>query len=122
VRKLYKREDLGKGERGKFLAASSKRSKARLTATGARISSDNWRGSDMARQFSEIQEELSGLPASDRARLALALVESLEPEEEGDIAEAWRVEAERRYEQYRLGEIQAIPADQVFANVRRRLG
>ena len=76
----------------------------------------------MARQFSEIQEELSGLPASDRAKLALALVESLEPEEEGDIAEAWRVEAERRYEQYRRGEIQAIPGEQVFANVRRRLG
>lgn len=76
----------------------------------------------MARKFSEIQEELSGLPASERAKLALALVESLEPAEEGDIAEAWRVEAERRYEQYRRGEIQAIPGEQVFANVRRRLG
>lgn len=76
----------------------------------------------MARQFSEIQQELAELPAKERAKLALALVESLEPEEEGDIAEAWRVEAERRLEQYRRGEITAVPGEQVFANVRRRLG
>ena len=76
----------------------------------------------MARKFSEIQKELSELPADERAKLALALVESLEPEEEGDIAEAWRIEAERRYEQYLRGEVQAIPGEEVFANVRRRLG
>ena len=76
----------------------------------------------MARRFSEIQEELSGLPANERAKLALALVESLEPEEEGDIAESWRIEAERRYGQYLRGEIESMPAEQVFANVRRRLG
>jgi putative addiction module component (TIGR02574 family) len=76
----------------------------------------------MARKFSEIQKELSELPADERAKLALALVESLEPEEEGNIAEAWRIEAERRYEQYLRGEVQAIPGEEVFANVRRRLG
>jgi putative addiction module component (TIGR02574 family) len=76
----------------------------------------------MARKFSEIQKELSELPADERAKLALALVESLEAEEEGDIAEAWRIEAERRYEQYLRGEVQAIPGEEVFANVRRRLG
>jgi putative addiction module component (TIGR02574 family) len=56
-----------------------------------------------------------------RAKLALALVESLEPEDEGDIAEAWRVEAERRYEQFKRGEVQAIPGDEVFARIRSRL-
>ncbi len=76
----------------------------------------------MARQFSEIQQELAELPAKERAKLALAPVESLEPEEEGDIAEAWRVEAERRFEQYRRGEITAISGEQVFASVRPRLG
>ena len=76
----------------------------------------------MARQFSEIQQELAELPARERAKRALALVESLEPEEEGDVAEAWRVEAERRLEQFDRGEIAAVPSDQVFANVRRRLG
>ena len=76
----------------------------------------------MARKFSEIEDELTKLSTSERAKLALALVESLEPEEEGDIAEEWRLEAERRYEQYRRGEVKAIPGEEVFANVRRRLG
>lgn len=75
----------------------------------------------VARNFAEIQRELSELPADERAKLALALVESLEPEDEGDIAEAWRVEAERRYEQYKRGEVQAIPGDEVFARIRSRL-
>lgn len=75
----------------------------------------------MAGDFAEIQRELSELPADERAKLALALVESLEPEDEGDIAEAWRVEAERRYEQYKRGEVQAIPGDEVFARIRSRL-
>lgn len=75
----------------------------------------------MARNFVEIQRELSELSPEQRAKLALALVESLEPEDEGDIAEAWRVEAERRYEQFKRGEVQAIPGDEVFARIRSRL-
>jgi putative addiction module component (TIGR02574 family) len=75
----------------------------------------------VARNFAEIQRELSELPPEDRAKLALALVESLEAEDEGDIAEAWRLEAERRYEQYKRGEVQAIPGDEVFARIRSRL-
>jgi putative addiction module component (TIGR02574 family) len=75
----------------------------------------------VARNFAEIQRELSEMSPEDRAKLALALVESLEPEDEGDIAEAWRLEAERRYEQYKRGEVQAIPGDEVFARIRSRL-
>ena len=75
----------------------------------------------MARNFSEIQRELSELSPEQRAKLALALVESLESEDEGDIAQAWRVEVERRYEQYKRGEIQAVPGDEVFARVRSLL-
>ena len=75
----------------------------------------------VARNFGEIQRELSELPPEQRAKLALALVESLEPEDEGDIAEAWRVEAERRYEQFKRGEVQPIPGDEVFARIRSRL-
>ena len=75
----------------------------------------------MARNFAEIQRELCELPAEERAKLALALVESLEPEDEGDVAEAWRVEAERRYEQYKRGEVQTLPGDEVFARIRSRL-
>lgn len=75
----------------------------------------------MARNFADIQREVSELSPEERAKLALALVESLEPEDEGDIAEAWRIEAERRYEQFERGEVQAIPGDEVFARVRSLL-
>jgi len=75
----------------------------------------------VARNFAEIQRELAELSPEQRAKLALALVESLEPEDEGDVAEAWRVEAERRYEQFKRGEVQAIPGDEVFARIRSRL-
>ena len=75
----------------------------------------------MARNFAELERELSELSSQERAKLALTLVESLEPEDEGDIAEAWRVEAERRYEQYKRGEVQGIPGDEVFSRIRSRL-
>jgi putative addiction module component (TIGR02574 family) len=75
----------------------------------------------VARNFAEIQRELAELSPEQRAKLALALVESLEPEDEGDVAEAWRVEAERRYEQFKRGEVQAISGDEVFARIRSRL-
>ncbi|HWH38487.1 MAG TPA: addiction module protein [Usitatibacter sp.] len=74
----------------------------------------------VARSFAEIQSELCDLSFEERAKLALALVESLEGEDQGDIAEAWRVEAERRSEQHKRGEVQAIPADEVFARIRSR--
>jgi putative addiction module component (TIGR02574 family) len=76
----------------------------------------------VARNFAEIQRELSELSPEQRAKLALALVESLEPEDDGDITEAWRLEVEQRYERYKRGEIQALPGDEVFARVRSRLG
>lgn len=75
----------------------------------------------MARNFAEIQREVSELSSEERAKLALALVESLEPEDEGDVAEAWRIEAERRYEEFKRGDVQAIPGDDVFARVRSLL-
>ena len=75
----------------------------------------------VARNFAGIQRDMAELSPEQRAKLALALVESLEPEDEGDVAEAWRVEAERRYEQFKRGEVQAIPGDEVFARLRSRL-
>ena len=89
---------------------------------GARMNMRTQQDMGMARNYSDIEHELSQLPTHERAKLALALVESLEPQEEGDIAEAWRAEAERRLEQLQRGEIEAIPAAQAFANVRRHLG
>lgn len=67
----------------------------------------------------ELEAELLKLSSHERARLAEVLIVSLN--EEDEIAQAWADEAERRYEQLRSGEVEAIPAEEVFARLRARL-
>jgi len=50
----------------------------------------------VAENLAEIQRELGELPVAQRAKLALALVESLEGEDQGDVAEACRGRAPLR--------------------------
>ena len=72
--------------------------------------------------LAELELKVTQLSADERAQLALYLLQSLEPADEGDIDEAWRVESERRLAQIESGEVQSVPGDDVFARVRRRLG
>jgi putative addiction module component (TIGR02574 family) len=67
----------------------------------------------------ELEAEVLKLPSHERARLAEALIASLD--EEDEIAEAWAKEAERRSAELRSGAVQGIPADEVFARIRARL-
>ena len=61
------------------------------------------------------------LPVSSRAELAEKLVESLEFSENGDIQQAWAVEAVRRRDEVRSGKVKTIPGEEVLAEVRRML-
>ena len=76
----------------------------------------------MSTILAELEQKAIELSPEERSRLALFLIESLEPADEGDIEEAWRIEAERRFAEVDSGEARLVPGDQVFANVRRRLG
>ena len=62
------------------------------------------------------------LPRQDKARLVLELLDSMD-EHAGfatpEIERAWIAEAERRYETYLRGEEKAIPAEEVFAELRK---
>lgn len=51
------------------------------------------------------------------SRDATTLLDSLS-EEENDLL--WAREAERRYAEYKAGNIEAVPADEVFARLRAR--
>ena len=62
------------------------------------------------------------LPVSSRAELAEKLVGSLDFSENDDIQRAWAAEAIRRRDDVRSGRVQAIPGEQVLAEVRRMLG
>ena len=76
----------------------------------------------MSTILAELEQKATELTPEERARLALSLIQSLERADEGDIEEAWRTEAERRWSEIESGEARLIPGDEVFANVRRRLG
>jgi len=76
----------------------------------------------MSNILAELEQKAEHLTPPERAQLALFLIRSLEPSEEGDIEEAWRVEAEARLAQIERGEAQLVPGDEVFDKIRLRLG
>jgi len=76
----------------------------------------------MAANFAQIEQQARALSDDERARLALSLIESLEPADAGDVETAWRAEIEARLVAYDCGEVKAIPGEEVFAEIRRLLG
>ena len=77
----------------------------------------------MSTMLAELKEKAAQLSEPERADLALALIESLDgpPEDPAAVEEAWRVEIERRVGEVERGEVETIPGDEVFAEVRRRV-
>ena len=76
----------------------------------------------MSDTLRELKKKAARLSDSERADLALSLIESLDGPADPDVEEAWRVEIERRITQIEGGEVKLIPGDEVFARLRRRLG
>ncbi len=70
----------------------------------------------------EIENDALQLTAEDRARLAVRLLESLEPTTESpdEIEKLWLATAERRFLELRDGVVEGIPAQKVFANIRSK--
>ena len=62
-----------------------------------------------------------GLDIRDRARLAKELLASLDALSAEDTERFWADEAERRLEEFRAGQISAVPADEVAQKARRLL-
>lgn len=73
----------------------------------------------MRNTLADLEKQARQLSLEERAQLALALLDSLEPAEEGEIEETWRTEIEARLAAYDRGEVSAIPAEDVFAEARR---
>ncbi|MBI4984041.1 MAG: addiction module protein [Rhodocyclales bacterium] len=69
----------------------------------------------------QIADEALALPSEARALLADRLVESLDPAEDGYIRQLWMREAKRRVDEVRRGEVQTIPAEVAFSEVRQAL-
>jgi putative addiction module component (TIGR02574 family) len=69
---------------------------------------------------SSIEDQISRLPDEERARLALKLLESLEPGQDEDVDELWLDEAERRLNRYDEGTSEARDADEVISEIERQ--
>jgi hypothetical protein len=75
----------------------------------------------MSAQFDEIQEQARRLPSSQKAALARILIEELDSSVDKDSEQLWLAEAQRRYDAYLKGEIEAIPGEVVMRRARERL-
>lgn len=77
----------------------------------------------MSRNQENIERQALKLPRSERAQVALHLLDSLEQEESpvsrDVIEQAWIGESVRRLEAYRRGEMEAHPAEEVIAELER---
>ncbi|HYC88241.1 MAG TPA: addiction module protein [Thermoanaerobaculia bacterium] len=61
------------------------------------------------------------MPLTARAELASQLLDSLDELSEEENDQLWAEEAERRYAAYKAGQIEAMPAEEVFARLRSRM-
>jgi putative addiction module component (TIGR02574 family) len=68
----------------------------------------------------QLEAELLQLPPAVRARLAEALLDSLE-EADTETDLAWADEAERRYQELKAGAVKGVPVADALATARTRL-
>ncbi len=73
----------------------------------------------MAMKREQIEAEARRLPREERALLAEALISSLD--EEAEVEQAWATEIARRVAELRSGQVETIPAEEVFAELDRLL-
>ena len=75
----------------------------------------------MSALFDELKKQSRLLTAAERATLARILIEDLDSGVDFDVEQLWIAEAQRRYQAYLRGEIEALPGDEVMTRARNRL-
>ena len=70
---------------------------------------------------SSLEDQISRLSDRERARLALRLLESLEPGSDENVDDLWLDEAERRLESYDKGLTDARDAEEAIAEIEHQL-
>lgn len=68
-----------------------------------------------------LEEQAKMLPQKDRARLALSLIESLDPGTDEDTEALWLDEAEKRLKAYDAGKTPSRPVNDVIAEIKSDL-
>ena len=75
----------------------------------------------MARPLAKIQEEFRTLGTSDKEALLRLLWEELDSPSDPDVDAAWLVEVRRRGQEIDAGQVELVPADQVFRRLEASL-
>ena len=75
----------------------------------------------MSTLLDELERQARALTQREKATLARILIEELDPSLDAEVEELWIAEAQRRYEAFRNGELEALPGDEVMSRARRRL-
>ena len=75
----------------------------------------------MAKTVEDIENEIRSLSTDDRMHLLRDLIADLDGPMDKDVEKAWLDEAERRYKELKEGEVELIPAEEVFSQARARL-
>jgi len=70
---------------------------------------------------SNLEDQVFSLPHRDRARIALALIDSLDPGKDEDVSELWLDESERRLATYDTGKTEGRDAEQALSDIERQL-
>ena len=68
-----------------------------------------------------LEEKVKRLPQKDRARLAMSLIESLDPGTDEDAEALWLDEAEKRLKAYDAEKTQSRPVSDVIAEIKSGL-
>jgi hypothetical protein len=75
----------------------------------------------MSALFDELEKQTRTLTDTEKAALARILIEELDPSLDAGVEQLWVAEAQRRYEAFRKGELEALSGEDVIARARRRL-
>ncbi|MGB5439069.1 MAG: addiction module protein [Gammaproteobacteria bacterium] len=75
----------------------------------------------MAKTIEDIENEIRSLSVDDRMHLLRDLIADLDGGMDEDVEKAWLEEAERRYKALKEGEVELIPAEDVFTRARAQL-
>jgi putative addiction module component (TIGR02574 family) len=74
----------------------------------------------MSGAVNKVFEEALSLPSDERASLVEKLLTSLNLPVREDIDQLWADEAERRLSQIEQGDVELLPGNDVFAEIRRK--
>ena len=76
----------------------------------------------MTLQTAKLADRVLSLSSADRVFLVDKLLESLNSPNSKEIDRLWADEVEHRIDELGSGEVQSIPGEQVFTEIRNRLG